>query len=167
MVHLSLNWHWVMSALFEGPNHVLVWHRGAIGEEETAKTLASLPSSFVVLHDRTIPRSSANIDHIAIGPPGVFVIETKRLSGRLTVRGDEVFVAGRRRTRIVEPARWEVTALLCIHRAELPWRIARVGGVAIVSGRGLTAALTEAPEVLAADQIERAVAVLDSTLAKA
>jgi hypothetical protein len=138
---------------------VLAWQRGAIGEPETAKALAGLPSWFVVLHDRKIPRSSANIDHIVIGPPGVFVIETKRLSGRLTIRGDEVFVAGRRRTKIVEHARWEVTALLSIHRAELPWRIARVGGVAIVSGRGLTAALTKAPEVLAADEVECAVAV--------
>lgn len=149
----------------------------------TSDLLGRLPSSFVVLHDRTIPRSSANIDHIVIGPPGVFVIETKRLSGRLTVRGDEVFVAGRRQTKIVEQARWEanvvagvladageqreVTPLLCVHRAELPWRTTRVRGVAILSARGLMAALTNAPEALAADEVERAIAVIGSTLAKA
>jgi len=32
----------------------------------------------VVLHDRAIPGSRANIDHIGIGPTGVWVIDTKR-----------------------------------------------------------------------------------------
>lgn len=174
---------WVLSALFEVPSHVLAWQRGAIGEEETANALAKLPSSFVVLHDRRIPRSNANIDHIVIGPPGVFVVETKRYSGRLTVRGDDVFVAGRRRSEIVEQVRreadvvasvlraageaGEVTPILCIHRAELPWRAARVGGVAIVSGRGLVAMLSKATEVLSTEEIARLGTMLDSALANA
>lgn len=174
---------WILAELFGVPDEILNWRRGAAGEEETARALATLPPAFVVLHDRKIPRSPANIDHIVIGPTGVFVVETKRYSGRLTVRGSDVFVAGRRRTKIVEQARWEaevvakvladadepreVTPLLCIHRAELPWRTARVGGVAIVSGSGLTATLTKAPEALSADEVARLGVLLDSALAKA
>jgi len=92
-----------------------------------------------VLHDRKIPGSHANIDHIAIGAGGVFVIETKNYSGKLTVRGDDLLINGRRRTPIVEQT-WreavavqvvlaselsrighDVTPVLCIHGVELPW----------------------------------------------
>jgi hypothetical protein len=39
-----------------------------------------------LLHDRGIPRSRANIDHILVGPAGVFVIDAKRYAGRPTLR---------------------------------------------------------------------------------
>ncbi|HXR44041.1 MAG TPA: nuclease-related domain-containing protein, partial [Pseudolysinimonas sp.] len=39
-----------------------------------------------VLHDRRIPGSKANIDHIAIGPRGVFVIDAKHYTGGPTLR---------------------------------------------------------------------------------
>lgn len=38
-------------------------------------------SDVVLLHDRRIPRTSANIDHVAIGPGGVTVIDTENVSG--------------------------------------------------------------------------------------
>lgn len=167
-------------AWFELPQHVLAWRRGAIGEEDTARVLARLPPSFVVLHDRAVPGSKANIDHIVVGPPGVFVVETKRYSGKLTVRGDDIFVAGRRRTEIIEQTlreadvvdqtlvsageATEVTPLLCIHRAELPWRTARVGGVAIVSGRELQRTLTRAHDRLSIEDVRRVAAALDRKL---
>jgi hypothetical protein len=34
-----------------------------------------------VLHDRRIPKRASNVDHIAVGPSGVFVIDTKRYQG--------------------------------------------------------------------------------------
>ncbi|MFC5500681.1 nuclease-related domain-containing protein [Lysinimonas soli] len=39
-----------------------------------------------MLHDRRIPGSKANIDHIAIGPRGVFVIDAKHYKGGPTLR---------------------------------------------------------------------------------
>jgi hypothetical protein len=167
-------------AWFELPQHVLAWRRGAIGEGDTARVLARLPPGFVVLHDRSIPGSKANIDHIVIGPPGVFVVETKRYSGRLTIRGNDIFVAGRRRTEIIEQTRREadvvrrtldsegeaieVTPLLCIHRADPPWRTARVGGVDLVSGRELQRSLTKGPDRLSTDEVRRIAAILDLEL---
>lgn len=43
-----------------------------------------------VLHDRAVPRSSANIDHVLVGPAGVIVIDTKSHQGRLTIDTDGV-----------------------------------------------------------------------------
>jgi hypothetical protein len=37
----------------------------------------------VVLHDLAVPGSRANLDHLAIGPGGVFVIDSKHYRGRL------------------------------------------------------------------------------------
>jgi len=159
---------WVLGQLFGVPDSALNWRRGAAGEEETGRILARLSPDFSVLHDRRIPLSQANVDHIVIGPTGVFVIETKRYSGRLTVHGAEVFVAGRRRTKIVEQALWEaevvrrvlaeagerqqVTPLLCVHHAQMPWRAARVAGVSIVSAARLVEMLTRGPTILESTQ---------------
>jgi hypothetical protein len=70
---------------------------GAAGELETAKTLALLPASFTVINDVEFP--GFNVDHVIVGPSGVWAIETKshtgvveecpegvRLNGRLMFR---------------------------------------------------------------------------------
>ncbi|MGD0248911.1 MAG: nuclease-related domain-containing protein, partial [Candidatus Limnocylindrales bacterium] len=46
---------------------VVSWGIGAKGEAATAGVLALLHAEgFIVLHDRLIPRSRANIDHIVL-----------------------------------------------------------------------------------------------------
>lgn len=59
---------------------------------------------FVVLHDRRRPGKKANIDHIVIGPRGVYVIDAKHYAGLLEIRStgtffrpgpNRVFVGGR------------------------------------------------------------------------
>jgi hypothetical protein len=63
-----------------------------------------------VLHDRRVPRTKANIDHIAVSPSGVVVIDAKRYQGRpsLRVEGgilrpriEKLFVGRRDRTELV------------------------------------------------------------------
>lgn len=62
------------------------WRRGAEGEERVAGILARcLDERWVVVHDLTIGVKGANLDHLLIGPAGVFTLNTKNLTGRLTV----------------------------------------------------------------------------------
>jgi Nuclease-related domain len=62
----------------------VVWRRGAAGERRTARLLTVLERhGWSVLHDLAVPRSQANIDHLVIGPGGVFVIDSKQYRGRL------------------------------------------------------------------------------------
>ncbi len=65
-----------------------LYERGAEGERATATALATLPAdAWTVLHDLKWPgRTYANIDHIVVGPPGVFVIDSKNWSGTVAVR---------------------------------------------------------------------------------
>jgi Nuclease-related domain len=66
-----------------GPEAV-AWRRGAAGERRTARLLGPLErQGWVVLHDLAVRGSRANIDHLVIGPGGIFVIDSKQYRGRL------------------------------------------------------------------------------------
>jgi hypothetical protein len=63
------------------------WRRGAEGEVRVAIHLGQATAGLgVVLHDRAVPGTRANIDHIAVVPSGVWVIDTKRYTGRVQRR---------------------------------------------------------------------------------
>jgi hypothetical protein len=154
------------------PLPLLAWRTGAEGEVRTAEFLDPLAAEgFVILHDRRIPGSAANIDHLVIGPTGVFVIETKNIAGRVHIDGDQVRIGGRRVPVVAEVDRevaavvtalapllgsldLTVTPLICAHRADLPWFNRRVRGIPIVSGRGLVKAIRDSPARLTAEQVD-------------
>lgn len=65
-----------------------IWGSGAKGEEKTAKQLKQLKGRYHVFHYVVLPRTKGDIDHIVIGPNGIFVIETKNNKGTITCNGD-------------------------------------------------------------------------------
>lgn len=99
-------------ALSDEPQSTKAWERGAVGEELMAQRLTDLPDTFRVLHDRRIPGNRANIDHIVIGPSGIWVIDAKRYVGKrpsLQVQGgiirprvETLRIGGRDGTRLVQ-----------------------------------------------------------------
>ena len=73
---------------FKPSPDAVAWRRGAAGERRTARLLDLLERhGWAVLHDLAVPGSAANIDHLAIGPGGVFVIDSKQYRGRLQLDG--------------------------------------------------------------------------------
>ncbi len=60
---------------------------GAEGEELLAAHLAQTCPEAIVLHDRALPGIHSNIDHLAVTTNGVWVIDAKRCSGKVEVRG--------------------------------------------------------------------------------
>src|SRR3954451_15491335 len=95
-------------AIRDAPAHERVWGTGAAGEEETARYLAERCADAVVLHDRQIPGGRANIDHIAVVPGGVYVIDSKRYKHRKIrvatplVGSQKLLIDGRDRTKLVD-----------------------------------------------------------------
>src|SRR3954454_23336398 len=83
-----------------------LYERGAAGEEDTAAVLHGLPSDQWVLfhHVRWPGRERANIDHVAVGPPGIFVIDSKNWTGRIEVRDQVLRQRGRAREEAVAGA---------------------------------------------------------------
>ncbi|MGB7961474.1 MAG: nuclease-related domain-containing protein [Propionicimonas sp.] len=74
-------------ALSDERQSTTAWERGAVGEERLGARLDALASQDVaVLHDRRIPRSKANIDHIVITRAGIWVIDAKRYKGKPELR---------------------------------------------------------------------------------
>ena len=147
------------------------WDRGAAGEEATARALASLPPEWTVLHDVRWPgRRKANIDHVVIGPGGVFVIDSKYWSGTVSVAGDVLRQNGRSREKVVAAvadAALAVTGVigqlpavpvLCFVRDEPITGWAR--DVMVCSTANVNEMLTSRPPVLHAATIARLLPVL-------
>lgn len=73
--------------LRDDPPWTRAWSVGAAGERRVGAALDAIGREDVVaLHDRRIPGKLANIDHVVVGPSGVFVVDTKNYDGALTVR---------------------------------------------------------------------------------
>jgi hypothetical protein len=143
-------------AVTDEPQSTKSWDTGAIGEERLGEKLNELASDTLrVLHDRRIPGTRANIDHIAVTPTGVYVIDPKRYSGRPTLkveggllrpRTEKLLVGGRDRTKLVDGVLKQVglvhsivgedvpvTGVLCFMDADWPL----IGGSFTTRGVGV------------------------------
>ena len=68
--------------------------KGWEGERRVASELSYLSDEFLLLNDVMLPGGRGNIDHILVGPTGVFVFETKNYSGKYVCYGDRWFFQG-------------------------------------------------------------------------
>jgi hypothetical protein len=70
---------------------------GLSGERSVAQVLArDLPEAFVLINGLALPRGGGDIDHLVVGPTGVFLVETKTMAGRIECAADGTW----RRTRL-------------------------------------------------------------------
>ena len=112
-----------LARLIGDPQSTRAWKQGADEEIRVARQLARHLSGrhVILLHDRRIPgRGRANIDHIAIGPGGITVIDTKSARGRLRIekrggflspRRERLIINGRDRTKLVDGLERQVEAV--------------------------------------------------------
>jgi hypothetical protein len=74
-------------ALTDEPQSTTAWAKGAVGERKLGAGLDQLATAGVIaLHDRLVPGTKANIDHLAVTPNGVWVIDAKRYKGQVARR---------------------------------------------------------------------------------
>jgi hypothetical protein len=66
---------------------------GQVGEQVTAQVLAALPKEYVVLHDLFLCDGlrTAQIDHLVLGPNGIFLFETKNHQGIIEGYPEELY----------------------------------------------------------------------------
>ncbi|WP_104090973.1 nuclease-related domain-containing protein [Arthrobacter sp. GMC3] len=77
------------------------WYKGALGEIEVARILTGLGPDYTVLHAVPVGTGDADIDHVVIGPAGVFTLNTKRHSGKnVSVSGGTFMVNGAKQPHI-------------------------------------------------------------------
>jgi len=134
--------------------------RATSAQRRTRHRLAMLrPSGYVSLHARVIPGSDSIIDHLVIGPSGVFAIDSERWDRRLPIRttaggkGSGALYHGPfSQTARLAHARWEaaqaarlvgaelqqdisVTPAMVIYGPMVPWGVAKLRGVEVFGGR--------------------------------
>jgi hypothetical protein len=145
------------------------WRRGATGERRTARLLGPLErQGWAVLHDLALPGSRANLDHLAIGPGGVFAVDSKQYSGRLQLDGSGRLWHGRyplaptvraasfeadQAARVLPDPGVAVVPVVAVHGARVPWGKVVVEGVPVVTARRLPSMLRQLPAVLGPERV--------------
>jgi hypothetical protein len=127
----------------------------------TRRRLLTLrPAGYQALHRRAIPGTKAVIDHLVVGPAGVFAVDSERWDRRLPVRATAVgttasgmlYHGPASQSARLAHARWEAAQAGSLLRAELgqeitvspamviygptvPWAFATLRGVDVFGGR--------------------------------
>lgn len=75
---------WLVAAWSGGPNRDerARIEAGLRAEHRVAKTLRRLPDGYVVVNSLALPRGG-DVDHLVVGPTGIFVLETKAYTGEM------------------------------------------------------------------------------------
>jgi hypothetical protein len=145
------------------------WRRGAAGERRTARLLSPLERhGWAVLHNLAVPGSEANLDHLVIGPGGVFVIDSKQHRGRLQLdRSGRLWHGRYPLAPILQAVSFEadqaaqvlpdpgvvVLPVVAVHGVQVPWGKVVTQGVPVVSARRLPSLLRQLPAVLGPERV--------------
>jgi Nuclease-related domain len=154
---------------FKPSPDAVAWRQGAAGERRTARLLAPLERhGWAILHDLAIPGSTANLDHLALGPGGVFVIDSKQYRGRLQLDASGKLWHGRHPLApTLGAVSWEadqaaqalpdpgvaVVPIVAVHGAQVPWSKVVVDGVPVVAVQRLPSMLRALPAVLGPERV--------------
>jgi hypothetical protein len=150
------------------------WRIGADAEEAVAQHLTRLGPGWHVLHAVPVGDRGSDIDHVVIGPPGVFTVNTKnRPNANVWVRGDTFKVNGRNQ-RYIHYSRFEarraagllsaaarfdveVRGVIAVLGAQQGFAVKeqpKDGAVTVVTGKSLGPYLTSLPAALGTPSIE-------------
>lgn len=149
---------------------------GRLGARTTGSVLDAMRADgWAVFHDVSLPgRRQPHLDHVVVGPPGVFVIDSKNWSGHIEVRENRFWHRGRRQDRLVTasskaatevagllgaPAAGTVRSAICFERNEpvVGWCY----DVMLCSSGNLHNMLVRRPQLLSPSQVQLASIELD------
>ena len=132
--------------------------RGALGEEQVGGILDRMSGSgWHVIHDASLGRG--NVDHILIGPSGIFTVETKSHPGPVRVarvHGETLRQAQAQRRAIERVTGLKVEPLIVFSRAWVDRPLARRRGVRVVPAQMLLRYLGKLQARLSHEQVESA-----------
>ena len=124
-------------------------------QKRTQRQLAGMErAGYVALHKRPIPDSVEVIDHLVIGPTGVYAIDSEKWDKELPIRqsnGKKLWLGPESKTERLEHAHWEakqaserltakigmevtVQPALAIYGPKISWVVLPVRGVDVFSG---------------------------------
>ncbi|MDL4819399.1 nuclease-related domain-containing protein [Actinomadura opuntiae] len=157
------------------------WQKSSAAERRTEKQLRSLErNGYLVLHARAVPRddegvSDGRIDHLVIGPSGVYAIDSEKWDKRLPVRTlshRKLFHGPFNKKDRLDEARWEadqasriiggqvgfevpVQPSVAIYGPSIPWKVMRVRDVDVYAGNRARSYLRRRPKILTDTDVQR------------
>ncbi|WP_262403360.1 nuclease-related domain-containing protein [Actinomadura sp. CNU-125] len=169
---------------------VPAWQKSSAAERRTEKQLKALERrGYLVLHARSVPRdddgvSDGRIDHLVIGPSGVYAIDSEKWDKRLPVRTLshlKLFHGPINKKDRLDEARWEaeqaskilagrvgfevpVQPSVAIYGPSIPWKVMRVRDVDVYAGNRARAYLRRRPKILTDIDVQRIFQAADKAL---
>ncbi|MEO3874605.1 nuclease-related domain-containing protein [Nonomuraea sp. B12E4] len=155
---------------------VPAWRRSSVAERRTEAQLRKLErSGYRTLHARAIPNSEAQIDHLVVGPTGVYAVDSEKWDKRLPVRvqmGKKLFHGPFDMKPRLTEAKWEasqageliskafgrevsVVPSLAIYGPPVPWKIMTIRGVDVFQGDRARRWITKRERALTDTEIDR------------
>lgn len=110
----------VVKFLSDDPQSIRAWAKGSDGERQLAAALLKgVGDGAIFLHDRKVPGTRGNIDHLAVAASGVWVIDAKNYTGMVEQRNkggwfrteNHLYVGTRDQTKLAAGLAWQVTAV--------------------------------------------------------
>ena len=90
-----------LAAFYYYMRNYRVYNAGWAGEKQVTNLLSSkLSDEYLLLNGLYLSNGGGDIDHLVLGPNGVFVLETKNWSGDVTCNGDEWHRGGKHSFKI-------------------------------------------------------------------
>ncbi|WP_411838503.1 nuclease-related domain-containing protein [Paenarthrobacter ureafaciens] len=114
------------------------WYKGALGEIAVGQLLGGIGPEWTVLHSVPVGAGSSDIDHVLIGPAGVYTINTKNHGGQsVWVAGRTLMVAGKKQRHLYNTAHEATRAAILLGR-QVDGTVPVTGIVAIRGATTLT-----------------------------
>jgi Nuclease-related domain len=96
-----------VSRLLGAPSENPSLRAGSDGEEQIAHQLAKLPGGWHVFHSLSASSHASDIDHVVVGPGGVFILNTKHHPGATIWVDGDIFLVNGTKHPYVRDARHE------------------------------------------------------------
>jgi hypothetical protein len=115
------------------------WRIGADGEEAVAAQIAKLGPEWRVLHAVRVGERGSDIDHVLIGPPGVFTVNTKHHPNSSVWIGGDTFMINGQRVPYIRNSRHEASRAARLLTEQVGFPVDAVGVIAVMGAhKGFT-----------------------------
>lgn len=169
---------------------VEAWRKPSVAERKTERQLRGMEKAgYRTLHARAVPRddegvSDGQIDHLVIGPTGVYAVDSEKWDKRLPVRAmshRKLFLGPFNKKERLDEARWEseqasklisgqigyevpVQPSLAIYGPAISWKVLMVRDVDVYAGSRARNYLRRRPKILSSVDIDRIYDAAESVL---
>jgi hypothetical protein len=170
IIGMGVGYVWAMK-------RIVNFFKGARGEERVSGILRGLPDGYHVFNDYCVGRQ--HIDHVVVGPAGVFSIETKNWSGKITIEEGYILLNGKLPTRSPLNQALKESMHVKSHLTKLGWngdvtpviafasntfdaRVAELKGSVVMNSNELLSAFSTKRVVIPQSELDRLVALLEN-----